>query len=462
MKAISFRRFDALAGYARSPMTYVIGEELGWYEHANERVLGLLIRDRADNDYGGMVFGRDQKARFRWIHGTSFFQKKRVTEAKLRQLMEKAALESDEDYHQGDEKGPPIDFFGPSVPEANLNPSFAALRDKEEYSGARGIIEPMMRWYEDVDGNFVEQFQTTGFDARIFELYLFAAFHEMGFEIDRSFPAPDFACDCPGLRFFVEATTVNPTKDNAGNDVPEPKLTTPEEFKAYLADYMPIKFGSALYSKLRKKYWEKQHVKDMPFMIALHDFSGPRSMTRTKSAFENYVYGYEHDWDRDKDGKLRIHPRKIEKHSWGGKEIPSGFFDQPDAENVSAVLFSNSGTISKFNRMGLLAGFGSPRLRLVRQGFAVNHDPNASSPLPFRVSVNDPDYSEIWSEGLDIWHNPKAKHPLPKDAFPFAAHHELRGDGQIVSTTPDFHPLGSFTLHSLDQQQPKASEPLSP
>ena len=37
-----------------------------------------------------------------------------------------------------------------------------------------------------------------------------------------------------------------------------------------------------------------------------------------------------------------------------------------EAENVAAVVFSNSGTIAKFNRMGLLAGFGSRRLRLVR------------------------------------------------------------------------------------------------
>jgi hypothetical protein len=36
----------------------------------------------------------------------------------------------------------------------------------------------MMHWYEDPDGNFIEQFQTTGFDARLWELYLFAMFCE--------------------------------------------------------------------------------------------------------------------------------------------------------------------------------------------------------------------------------------------------------------------------------------------
>lgn len=43
---------------------------------------------------------------------------------------------------------------------------FRSLLELETWSPARGVIEPMMRWYEDVDGNFVEQFQSTGFDAR--------------------------------------------------------------------------------------------------------------------------------------------------------------------------------------------------------------------------------------------------------------------------------------------------------
>jgi hypothetical protein len=45
----------------------------------------------------------------------------------------------------------------------------------------------------------------------------------------------------------------------------------------------------------------------------------------------------------------------IDKHKSGTKETPSAFFAQPNAENVSAVLFSNSGTIPKFNRMGTRA-----------------------------------------------------------------------------------------------------------
>jgi hypothetical protein len=308
----------------------------------------------------------------------------------------------------------------------------------------------MMRWYEDADGNFVEQFQTTGFDARIWELYLFAAFREMNYGIERDHPAPDFMCTNPLAMFGVEATTVNPTQDEHGAPLPEPPTNTPEEITAYLTGYMPIKFAGPLTSKLRRKYWEQPHLVGVPLMFAVQDFSGPQSMIRTRSAFEQYIYGYAHDWERDANGKLIIRPRKVGMHRWGTKEIPSGFFDLPDTENISAVAFSNSGTISKFNRMGLMAGFGSPRLRLIRDGIAVDHDPNAVEPKPFRHLVNGPDYSETWSEGLDFWHNPKAKQALDPAVLPGTAHHRLLPDGQVESLTPEWHPLASRTLHSLD------------
>jgi hypothetical protein len=54
-----------------------------------------------------------------------------------------------------------------------------------------------------VDGNFVEQFQTRGFDARIWELYLFAAFREMNYGIERVHAVPDFECVNPLARFAV-------------------------------------------------------------------------------------------------------------------------------------------------------------------------------------------------------------------------------------------------------------------
>ncbi len=162
---------------------------------------------------------------------------------------------------------------------------------------------------------------------------------------------------------------------------------------------------------------------------------------------ECYVFGYDHEWHRDEQGGLVITPQKITNHKWNDKEIPSGFFDLLGSENVSAVLFSNSGTISKFNRMGVLGGFGSNRVLLVREGTCVDHDSNAAAPKVFRRIVNAQDYIEFWTEGLDVFHNPKAQIPLDPSLTPGAAHHFLQEDGNVVSHTPDWHPLGSFTKH---------------
>lgn len=446
MRPISLARFNALAGYARDPRTILTGEELGWYEHANERVLGILIRDRTDNDFAGIVLARDELLQYRWTNMTNFERSVRRAEALLRPALEQAALASDEEHYQSHPAGAPVDFFTPKVPKERLSPNFRTLTEQEGFSPAFGIIEPMMRWYDDVDGNFIEQFQTTGFDARMWELYLFATLVELGFAFDRSEAAPDFLAWSLRGAVAIEAATVNPTRDEKGAIVPQPPTETAEEVALFLSEYMPIKFGSTLYSKLVKEYWTKEHVRDLPFAIAIEDFSAPASTLRTRSALQVYLYGYAHDTTKDEQGELTITPRRVPTHRWGEKKIPSGFFFLPSAENVSAVIFSNSGTISKFNRMGAITGFGSNRIRLVREGLVYDHDPNAAAPKPFRLDVGSASYSETWVEGLEVYHNPQAKQPLHPALFPSAAHIRLREDGSIDAQLPEWHPISSRTF----------------
>lgn len=453
MRPISFARFNALAGYARDFRTSRSAEELGWYQHADERVLGLLVMDRMDGDYAGIVFARDEQEQYRWTRMTEFVPTPRRAEALLRVALEQAALAPDEEHHQGHDNPKLVDFFTPVVSVERLAPNFTTLTEATGFSPARGIIEPMMRWFGDVDGNFIEQFQTTGFDARIWELYLFAMLSELRFGLDRSNPAPDFLAQSLRGRIAIEAVTVNPTHRN-GQLVPSPPTDTPEQRHAFLREYMPIKFGSALYSKLNKAYWTKPHVQGLPFALAIQDFSARGSMTFTRSALEVYLYGFDHDWRIGDDGKLIVTPRRVVEHRWEGKVIPSGFFFLPGAENVSAVIFSNSGTISKFNRMGMVAGFGAPGIRMIRQGLAIDHDPDAAEPRGFTQRVDEAGYAETWVEGLTVFHNPQAVHPVNEALFPGAAHITLARDGRLLARTPDFHPLGSRTFISTDGKDP--------
>src|SRR6202521_3275178 len=96
MRPISKLRFNSLAGFARQPQTTLYAEELGWFEHANERSLGVLIRDRTDGDYAGIVLARDELLQYRWTTMTEFEPSLRGANARLRPALERAAMAPDE------------------------------------------------------------------------------------------------------------------------------------------------------------------------------------------------------------------------------------------------------------------------------------------------------------------------------------------------------------------------------
>ena len=60
-------RFDALAGYSRSPYISLSARELGWFEEADGKVLGVVSLDVVDRDYVWIVLARDAKNRYRAV-----------------------------------------------------------------------------------------------------------------------------------------------------------------------------------------------------------------------------------------------------------------------------------------------------------------------------------------------------------------------------------------------------------
>lgn len=340
-----------------------------------------------------------------------------------------------------------IDLFTPLVPEDRLHPAFKGLAHRG-FEPARRILADIAATCNDKDGNFVKDFQTTGFDARLWELYLHAYLLSDGFTLDDQKPVPDYNATKATQTIFIEAVTVNATQAKAANDADTAAkgLTGWDLFSHRMQNVYPIKFGSPLFSKMKKKYWEQDHVRGRPFILAIEDFHDTGSMVWTGSALELYLYGYDYWWYREVSGELVVLPEAIGEHKDGAKQIPSGFFDLPDAEHVSAVLFSNSATISKFNRMGFLKGYRPENLYLIRAGACYNHEPHATEPLMFRYVVGSPSApKETWAEGLSMFHNPKAAVPVAQDLFPGIAHHHLDAQKRMRSTVPAFHPYGSIT-----------------
>jgi hypothetical protein len=72
VKSISLKRFNILAAYIRQPSAYVLSEELEHLATDGDRVLGVLIRDRVDDDYAGLVLGKDESGQYRCVDILTF------------------------------------------------------------------------------------------------------------------------------------------------------------------------------------------------------------------------------------------------------------------------------------------------------------------------------------------------------------------------------------------------------
>jgi hypothetical protein len=330
------------------------------------------------------------------------------------------------------------DLFHPIVPKDSLHPDFRVIADTPGYAPARAIMQRLFETFHDKDGNFLEQFQTTGFNARTWELFLYAWLTSAGAAIDWNHSSPDFCCCYEATDFFIEAVSANPSPLDSALD----GLTVQDRQE----QHRPIRLGSALYSKLQMRYWELPHVKGKPLIFAIEDFHAADSLAFTGSSLWQYLYGIRGSWWIDESGTLHVEEIPIAKHRHGAKVIPSGFFNQPSAENVSAVIFGNSGTVAKFNRMGWVLGTARPQnVSMVRIGTCYDHTPNSPAPSVFHYNLEDPDTPvETWSQGLEIYHNPRAITPLPL-AFLKIAYHYHDGE-RLHSYLPDFHPYGSRTV----------------
>ncbi|MBX8574909.1 hypothetical protein [Pseudomonas cichorii] len=351
-----------------------------------------------------------------------------------------------------------IDFFqNRGVKKSKLHPQFVLLQNSPGYLPARRLLRKIQKNFHDPDGNFVEQFQTSGFDQRTFEIFLNEMFKESGLDVNRSHDRPDFILSRDGFTAAVEAVTASPASNKGVIPyTPFPDTGIGDMARAIRHD-LPIRLGSPLYSKLQKKYWELDQVKDRPLVFAIQDFSRPGSLLSSSVALSQYLYGVEFQSAYDELGSLIVDSCEIDTHSNDLKSIPSGFFKQPDSEHVSAIIFTNSGTIAKFNRIGQERFSADSSLVVFRHGTCYRNDPNASLPAPFLYEVGaSGSPQETWMQGSVAIHNPNAKKPVPIGWLGTSADMFIR-DGNIVTEFHEpFHPYMSMT-----QMFPSSSSILS-
>ncbi len=456
-KPLKRARFNLFAIGTRMSRVTLIAEELSWWASHDERLLGMVSRDKIDNDYSWVILARDQIGRFRCVNLNIDHPTQRRAEDSLRTAIAETVQNDDIDQlgQQGDETNAPVELLRlpTDCDPAALHPYFRQLLQSPARAPGRAVVREIGPWLTPNDPHLVKEFQNKGFDQRLWEIYLWAAFKEFSLDIEQ-LEAPDFRCTGPGIDFTVEATTAAPSSMGPLAEHPQPK--TPDETAQFLRDYMPMKYGSALTSKLHKvnskglHYWERDESKEKPFVLAIADFHQPAtknelgSMTYTQSALWQYLYGHRVEWEFQGE-KLIIKPHKITEHKFGEKTVPSGFFDQPLAENVSAVFFSNAGTLAKFDRMGVVAGFRTEGVNYFRAGYKYSANPNATMGDYFFSDVTAEEYEEYWGEEIQVFHNPNAKFQFQFEALVGATHHYFE-DGLLKSITPVGTVLSSYTI----------------
>jgi hypothetical protein len=182
-------------------------------------------------------------------------------------------------------------------------------------------------------------------------------------------------------------------------------------------------------------------------VLAIQTFHEHGSLSFTSAPVVRYLYGIEQTASWDNAGKLIIKTEEIREHSHDGRVIPSGFFNQPESENVSAVFWTNAGTVAKFSRMALAGPYPDQDMTYLRFGSMFDFDPNANAPLPFAYIVGDPDTPvETWGQEANLFHNPNAKYPISDDLFQTVTNSRFSNGEYSDLIKGDFSPVMSMSM----------------
>lgn len=288
----------------------------------------------------------------------------------------------------------------------------------------------------DRNATFINGFQGEGFHSHLFELACYAYLEEARFQVERPDPSPDFLATTPeGNPIALEATTANPTPGRM-TDISLRALSelSQQELQEKVEHEFPKRMRSILMRKLGRRYHERPNCEGIPLVLVVAPFFEAGSTTYVDLSLLNLFYGRGDAGDGS-----------------------DGLFSDPAGAQISAVLYTNAFTVSRFVR--LATPWDTADFVAERQG--VCYQPDDPGPTyDFRYRMGAPEAPrETWAEGVTLFLNPNATNPLGEDALPCSCLYACDDTG-VYRTISGFHPLSSGTVMSLRVESSIHSAPL--
>jgi len=313
------------------------------------------------------------------------------------------------------------------------------------------------------DKNWVSDCQTENFHTRMWEAQLLASFREQGLLVTQPHPSPDFEIQNRlGGVAHVEAVTTNPKVRSA--HVNAPVSIQPDERDELFFGAATERFAKTIGNKLQREYHLKPHVAGKPLIIAIADFHAPGSMVWSREALIGYLYGTGAAAETINGRKRAVETRAT--HLLGKSAFPAGLFANPLQKELSAVIFSNACAISKLNRVPISAGAVDDDRRHVRVGRFFDRSPGALEGIPFCMDISSKEYKSLWpqryepwSAEMEVFHNPFALHPTPRELLPEATHWiEQQGEVNCESFYETSILWSRTLIQNKDDKMPKVED----
>jgi hypothetical protein len=302
-------------------------------------------------------------------------------------------------------------LFDSIVDESRQHPNFRnLLRIRNGYT--LDVINDWARGFEDRDGKFVQEFQTT-FNSSFWELYLFAMLKRFSLRVDFSTPRPDFHIS--SRNFNIEAVIASHAMGA------EPEYDRSNVQRQLSVDLnvsnrqTMLRLANSITSKHRKylsEYASLDHVRERPFVIAVNNFDKPFGHMSVQRPIEAVLLSYYVDEDaylaagRPGGGLDGEELRYVPKSS--GSAVELGLFTSPAYKEISAVIFNGCATMGKVRALS-----SDPSDGTVFYAFRLN----GASDIPHIIREPKRRYEESLIDGLRIYHNPYATYPLDPAIF---------------------------------------------